>query len=58
VRPEQDLLEEKRMSDLPQMIHRWLHLDNKLEDILRLAGIPEVSHSQLTNLRLRIIELG
>jgi hypothetical protein len=54
----EELLQQKRMADLAKMIHCWLHLDNKLEDILRLAGVPKVSHSQLTNFWFWIVELG
>lgn len=54
---EGDVLEEKGMAYLAEMVHGRLHLDNELENILRLANVPKVRYRQLTHIWFWVIQL-
>jgi hypothetical protein len=50
-------LEQQAVAHITKMIHRRMHLNDKLKDLLGVAGFFKKFNSQLANFRSRIVEL-
>ena len=50
-------LEQQRMTDLPEVVERGLHLYHHLQHVHGLARLLEEPHCELAHLRCRVIQL-